>query len=119
MESAVTFVLRNAFSPRPHICPQNTMRRLESVSGAADARFRCAVVMVNGLGAAAAIFENQRPCKPPASPKVRLGWGTPWAPDKCFVRNTLRVTDLDRILWLESCKVLSSKDLRLSLSYVQ
>src|ERR1019366_2621490 len=35
-----------------------------------------------------------------------------WVPDKCFVRNILRVSTLDRILWHELCKVLSSKDLR-------
>ena len=76
-EGVVTFVLRNAFSPRPHIYPQNRMRRLESVSGAANARLRWAAVMVNGcvptlakrrLGwgtRAAAIFENQRPNKFP------------------------------------------------------
>ena len=61
----VTFVLRNAFSPRPHIYPQNRIRRLESVSGAANARLRCVAVIVNGLRAAAAILENQRPNKFP------------------------------------------------------
>ena len=40
------------------------------------------------------------------------------APDKCFVRNILRVTALDRIFWRESRKILSGKDLRLRLSYV-
>jgi hypothetical protein len=65
-ESAVTFVPRNAFSPRSHTYPQNRMRRLESVSGAATARLGCATVIVNGLRAAAAIFENQRPNEFPA-----------------------------------------------------
>jgi len=41
-----------------------------------------------------------------------------WVPDKCFVRNILRVSTLDRISWRESRKILSGKDLRLRLSYV-
>ena len=73
---------------------------LESASSAANARLRYAAVRVNGLRAAAGTFENQ----PPGN---RLGT------DKSFVRNTLLISALNRILCVESRKVLSSKDLRL------
>jgi hypothetical protein len=78
---------------------------LESASSAANARLRYAAVRVNGLRAAAATFENQRPGN-------RLGT------DKSFVRNTLLISALNRILCVESRKVLSSKDLRLPVNRV-
>jgi hypothetical protein len=77
---------------------------LESASSAANVRLRYAAVIVNGLRAAAGTFENQ----PPGN----------LLEHKCFVRNTLLISALNRILCVESRKVLSSKDLRLRVNRV-
>jgi hypothetical protein len=54
----------------------------------------------------------------PREKKARMGPHGTMAPDKCFVRNTLLISALNRILCVESRKVLISKDLRLLVNRV-
>ena len=100
-EIVVTFVLRNAFSPRPCSDPQNRM----GSAGVSLQRCECPPALCSR--------DSEPACGPQQGPLKISRPGTCWSTDKCLVRNTLLISALNRILCVESRKVLSSKDLRL------